>query len=88
MLNSSRVDTITDIYLAFGNLDEIPIEILNFPNLKKINISHNNFTNKDLDILLKIKSLQEIDLSHNQITEIPDNLDKLKKLENFKIYAN
>ena len=65
--------------------------IIEFNNLKKLNLSHNNISNIDSLKILNSPHLKELDLSHNKILELKpfDELSlKSKELENVDLSFN
>lgn len=61
------------------NLEVLPIDILQFPNLESINLSNNRFKSIPTEIF-KIPNLKTLDLSYNQfsiIKKLPPMMEKL-----------
>lgn len=61
-------------------------EFWTLPNLIELNISKNNLVS--IANINKLKSLVRLDVSDNQILEIPDNIDEIINLETFNIRNN
>ena len=75
---------ISEIILNFNNLTEIPLELINFPNLKILKIESNNIKIIPSQIITKLSQIQIISFNNNLIEEISDfpyeNLQQLHTL--------
>ncbi|KAF9947301.1 cysteinyl-tRNA synthetase [Modicella reniformis] len=79
-----KLDT---LILQCNRLESIPDTFKTFQCLRVVNLSSNNFT-KFPQILCKITTLEELDLSFNTITEIPADIGHLKRLKNLLLFGN
>ena len=88
---------ITSLPKDFGNLNQLEILFLNDSSIKKLPISFSNLTsfrklavyNKLININIDFPaSLEEIDFRGNKLTELPDSLFSLPKLQHLDISDN
>ena len=104
-INENKIDiNVIELEIINKGLIEIPKEIKELKNLKKLDLSHNKISEiknipEGLEVLYlennhisEIKnlpnSLELLDLDYNLITDIPHNLLKLKKLKKIYLYDN
>ncbi|RNA28663.1 leucine-rich repeat-containing 59 [Brachionus plicatilis] len=83
-------EKITEDYLDLSlcNLEKIPIkEILEFPKIKRLNLSFNNLSNLPSDIS-KLQHIKEIDLSKNHLQSLPENIGSLVNLKCLDLLGN
>ncbi|CAF0705784.1 unnamed protein product [Brachionus calyciflorus] len=83
-------EKITDdcLDLSLCGLDKIPIkEILEFPKIKKLNLSYNQLTFLPQDFA-KLQHIREIDLSKNRLTTLPSNFGSLVNLKTLDLLGN
>ena len=73
--------------LSNTQLEDIPIELWDLPNLQFLDLSKNNITNLSTRIG-QLSDLIELDLSNNHITSLPAELGKLSRLQKLTINAN
>jgi len=69
-------------------LDDIPTSYGNLTNLKTFDISDNEYTEIDKNIMTKWESLENFNISSNQIEEIPVTINKLTSLISFNASDN
>jgi len=83
--NSSKIGYITSINII--DFDLLPIELIDFKFLKKLNI--NKFHNSTLpDWIGSIKNLDNLKVHSSDIESIPDSIQNLKKLKELWLYNN
>ncbi len=85
-----RCITIQILNLSNNELTELPDELFEFKNLKKLFVAHNKITLFP-DRLLWMPSLEEVDLSHNQIETVGTKFQQIgidKALVRFNIAHN
>ncbi len=70
--------SIQTIDLSNNELTEVPQELFEFKNLKKLFVAHNKITGLP-DKLVLMKSLEEADFSHNQIDTVTDKAEWIGK---------
>lgn len=74
--------------LSLCNLEKVPIkEILEFPKIKKLNLSFNQLTTLPPDFS-KLQHIKEIDLSKNHLKTLPDNFGALVNLKTLDLLGN
>ena len=76
---------ILELDLSGNYIDELPVELLQLKQLKKIRLYDCNFTQFPA-ILLKMLTLEEIDLSVNTINDLPSEISKLTNLKKLFLY--
>ena len=88
---------ITSLPKDFGNLGQLEVLLLNDTSIKKLPTSFSNLTSlKKLSVYNKLinidiefpASLQEIDFRGNKLTELPESLFSLPKLQHLDISDN
>ncbi|KAI7825752.1 hypothetical protein BC939DRAFT_125943 [Gamsiella multidivaricata] len=79
-----KLDT---LILQCNRLDSIPDTFQKFKYLRVINLSSNNFTRFPA-ILCQVLTLEELDLSFNDITEVPIDISTLVNLKKLLLYGN
>jgi hypothetical protein len=75
------------IDLLDNKLESIPEEIKKLSNLQEVYLSGNRISNIQnvVEIIENLESLDYLDLSHNEIKILPDNLEQIKLDRNLKI---
>jgi len=71
---------------CFLSNDQISQQLWLLPNLKELNLVKNTLI--DMKPILNVKSLTKLDLSDNDILEIPSDIDKLQNLETLNLRNN
>jgi hypothetical protein len=81
--------------LAFKSLDlrgqfpnSIPKEIVNFQNLKSLKLGGNKLQAKDFEWIVVLKSLEELDIGHNELKEFPLPILELLNLKKLELFQN
>lgn len=74
------MEEVESIRLKYLNLNQIPVEVFKFKNLKEFNFQGNNLKKIPLEIF-ELTSLTYLNLSDNQISEIPKNIQFSIQLE-------
>ena len=70
---------VTKISLSGMNLTSFPLEVLCYPNLRKLDISHNELNALPVE-LESLRKLEVLNVSYNNLREIPSFVFKLPKL--------
>lgn len=70
--------SIQTIDLSNNELTEVPEELFEFKNLKRLFVSHNKITKFSNELVL-MKSLEEADFSHNRIETVSDKAEWIGK---------
>ena len=82
----------TKIYLQHNMLSSLPITLFQNPNLKVLDLSHNDLAELPLGSSLEnswlCKNLDTLDLSHNKLTTLPSIIWKLSNLRYFYAQNN
>ena len=84
LTDARKLDT---LILQCNRLESLPESYGDFEILRVVNLSSNNFS-KFPGVLCGITSLEELDLSFNDIPEIPDDISKLVRLRRLLLYGN
>ncbi|KAF8948304.1 cysteinyl-tRNA synthetase [Haplosporangium gracile] len=84
LTDARKLDT---LILQCNRLESLPETYGDFEFLRVVNLSSNNFS-KFPTVLCRITSLEELDLSFNDIPEIPDDISKLVRLRRLLLYGN
>jgi Leucine-rich repeat (LRR) protein len=74
------------LYLQSNRLDSIP-DSFKFEFLRILNLSSNRFTRMPM-VLFEIAELEELDMSFNDLSEIPDEIGQLVKLRRLWLFGN
>jgi tetratricopeptide (TPR) repeat protein len=86
-VNRDEVDII-DLSNSEG-MTRIPRELEDFPNVKILNLSNNDISRiKEDDGLCNLKELKILDLSYNELTEIPECIKFMPKLQVLYLRGN
>lgn len=86
-IEHNRVDII-DLSNS-DNLTRIPKEIENFTNVQILNLSNNDITKiSDSDPICELKNLRILDLSYNDLSDIPNCIKALPKLQVLYLRGN
>jgi leucine-rich repeat protein SHOC2 len=72
-------DTIKCINFDRSSIYEIPIELINLPNLENISLNNNNISKIPVEIL-QLKNLKTLSLNNNLFTEIPIIITEMMEL--------
>ncbi|KAG0097919.1 cysteinyl-tRNA synthetase [Podila epicladia] len=75
------------LLLQCNRLETIPDSFQTFEYLRILNLSGNNFSKVPL-VLCGIVSLEELDLSFNEISDIPEEIGQLLKLRKLLLFGN
>lgn len=75
---------LTELNLSFNKLTQV--HKLNFEHLETLDLSHNHITSAKLSKLPK--NVVHLKLSHNEITYLPSDFMKLKKLRSLELTGN
>ncbi|KAF9152209.1 cysteinyl-tRNA synthetase [Linnemannia schmuckeri] len=84
LTDARKLDT---LILQCNRLESLPESYGDFEFLRVVNLSSNNFS-KFPSVLCRIASLEDLDLSFNDIPEIPDDISKLVRLRRLLLYGN
>ena len=77
-LTKADLEKVTLLILSYTELTEVPKELENLTQLRKLYLWNNKLT--DVKSLKKFTKLERLNLSGNQLTELPKGLEKLTKL--------
>jgi Leucine-rich repeat (LRR) protein len=86
-MTEEEYSDITAVSLNFGELKEIPKNIMNLINLKELSIRCNKITEIP-EWIFNLTNLRRLNLAHNQITEIPESISKLTNLQELILKDN
>ncbi|KAF9393077.1 cysteinyl-tRNA synthetase, partial [Podila verticillata] len=75
------------LLLQCNRLETIPNSFQTFEYLRILNLSGNNFSKVPL-VLCRILSLEELDLSFNEIADIPEEIGQLSRLRKLLLFGN
>ncbi|KAG0361237.1 cysteinyl-tRNA synthetase [Podila minutissima] len=75
------------LLLQCNRLETIPDTFQTFEYLRILNLSGNNFSKVPL-VLCRIASLEELDLSFNEISDIPEEIGQLSRLRKLLLFGN
>ncbi|KAF9183787.1 cysteinyl-tRNA synthetase [Haplosporangium sp. Z 11] len=78
---------LTTLYLQSNRLETIPESFQSFEHLRILNLSTNNFSKIPM-VLLDILTLEELDMSFNEITEVPEEISRLTRLRILLLFGN
>ncbi|WP_456441918.1 leucine-rich repeat domain-containing protein [Psychroserpens sp.] len=83
-------DKVTHLSLANLDLVELPEEIFQFEELIAINLSGNNFKNKEklVEDLARFPNLKILRMIWSKLTKLPDNIELLSNLEVLSLASN
>lgn len=85
------IQGLEELFLHNGNegkkqcITEIPANISQLKNLKKLNLSNNSFGKFPMEILA-LENLEDLTIASIGISSLPDEIKKLKKLKRLSIY--
>jgi Leucine-rich repeat (LRR) protein len=80
----AKIDTLTNLVLDHNKIQKISPLIFDgkkFVSLRVMNLSYNELDILPLNFGIGLESLEYLDLSHNVLTELPDNLTQCKQLK-------
>ncbi len=66
--------------------DKIPSSFFTLPSLIELNLSKNQLST--IENIQNLKTLLRLDLSENQLLELPIDIDKIENLENLNLREN
>ncbi|KAG0205801.1 cysteinyl-tRNA synthetase [Mortierella sp. GBA30] len=75
------------VYLQSNRLESIPDSFQSFEYLRVLNLSSNNFS-KIPAVLLHIPTLEELDMSFNEIAEVSEDIGQLSRLRILLLFGN
>ncbi|KAF9959416.1 cysteinyl-tRNA synthetase [Mortierella alpina] len=75
------------LYLQSNRLESIPESFQAFEYLRVLNLSSNNFS-KLPPVLLRIATLEELDMSFNEIADVPEDIGRLSRLRTLLLFGN
>ncbi|KAG0258230.1 cysteinyl-tRNA synthetase [Mortierella polycephala] len=78
---------LTTLYLQSNRLETIPESFQSFEYLRILNLSTNNFSEVPM-VLFEIVTLEELDMSFNEITEVPEGIGRLTRLRTLLLFGN
>ncbi|KAK8893279.1 E3 ubiquitin-protein ligase lrsam1 [Tritrichomonas musculus] len=87
-LNSSNSDQIVDLNLTGNRIEALPF---NLPNLRSLILTGNKLSfinNAMVNAICTYPKIEIIDLSQNDLTEIPSNILKIKSLKRVNTFGN
>lgn len=67
------------VNLSFTELEQFPVEVLALPELRRLSLGHNPFTEIPSQIS-QLNNLIELDLSGAKVTGLPDSMAEMKQL--------
>ena len=70
-----------ELVLSQSNLNALPLDLGAYKNLKRLYVDANQLKEIPQSTFSNLKSLEELDLSYNQLTSLPDNIAKATQLE-------
>ena len=86
-VKEANPDTVFSISFEKNKLDSIPIQLLKFINLKKLDLSKNKLTHLP-DSFINLKQLEILDLGKNKLSEFPPEICKLTHLKKLVLNRN
>jgi Leucine-rich repeat (LRR) protein len=86
-VKNANPDTVFSITFEKNKLDSIPIDLLKFTNLKKLDLSKNKLTHLP-DSFVNLKKLETLDLGKNKFTKFPPEICKLTHLKKLSLNRN
>lgn len=66
--------------------DKLPLSFFTLPSLIELNLSKNQLSS--IDGVESLKNLARLDLSENQLLELPSNVEQLENLESLNLREN
>eukprot|EP00656_Telonema_subtile_P006525 TRINITY_DN1301_c0_g1_i4.p1 TRINITY_DN1301_c0_g1~~TRINITY_DN1301_c0_g1_i4.p1 ORF type:complete len:470 (-),score=75.30 TRINITY_DN1301_c0_g1_i4:171-1580(-) len=78
----------TSLSLSNKRLNELPEEVANLPECEWIDVSQNNLERLPDALFERCTALQRLDLSRNQITDLPDSIGHLSSLSELHLQSN
>ena len=88
LANSDSASNMKELALRGMDLKRIPEEVKNFTSLTTLDLRYNDIKVIDMGIMAKLPQLKTLLLNNNEITIIPNAIDKLKNLEEFNVSSN
>jgi len=85
-LTKADLEKVTLLILSYTELTEVPKELENLTQLRKLYLWNNKLT--DVKGLEKFTKLERLNLSGNQLTELPKGLEKLTQLRSLHLGSN
>ncbi|XP_052062683.1 PH domain leucine-rich repeat-containing protein phosphatase 2-like isoform X1 [Mytilus californianus] len=80
---------LTELYLSFNHLDDLALTfVCTFSRLKVLHLAHNYITELRNRDIVKLDTLQELNLSGNKLRHLPVAVGKHPKLQVLRINAN
>lgn len=81
-----KFSQLTTLNLSHNYLTELPKELISLPRLTDLRAEYNYL--EQINIVTWLPKLKRIDVAHNKITALPQNIGKLKKLKKLIITNN
>ncbi|XP_067930875.1 leucine-rich repeat protein soc-2-like [Watersipora subatra] len=85
----TKLTSLEELDLSYNQIDQLPDRLDKLQRLKILKIRGSSYWPCSLrsvsEVVTKLTSLEELDLSYNQIEQLPDRLDKLQRLKILKI---
>jgi len=90
--NDSNLSHVTSVNLQGNIISQIPLALINLPNLKRLCLEDNQIPFFPLDFLElytgKVTTLEELNFKNNQIKEMTEFICKFKELKILNIHGN
>jgi len=78
---------VTELYLRYQELTEVPLDVLKLPNLVLLNLDGNALTTIPIE-LKRLSKLTSLELSGNNLINLPIGITTLANLENLNLGDN
>ncbi|KAF8936980.1 cysteinyl-tRNA synthetase [Dissophora ornata] len=82
-----ETEELITLYLQSNLLETIPDSFQSLKYLRILNLSSNNFSKAPM-VLFEISTLEELDMSFNELTEIPEEIGRLSRLRILLLFGN
>ena len=84
----SQLPHLLQIVLSFNRFSTMPKPLFDMKSLQTVLLANNQIADIDVDGLLKLKTLQVLDLSNNSIVKIPPQLGNVSWLKSLTLDGN